>query len=174
MIQDYQLTSKQLLQMDTMTCHHPLIQGPQKGHGCLESQCHFLPLHHKPRDRGITETCFFFLKKKKRVLPCILQDNLAKRGGSSAQLGTSENPIWEERWPVAEAAGLFFAQGYHTKRSEFVNSTSRTATRFHVHFEPSHHIIDVSLIAFLFFKRNSILIGLINTGFCDYEYFKPL
>lgn len=75
-----------------------------------------------------------------------------------------KNPIWEKRWPVAEAAGLFFAQGYRAKRSECVK----------MHFEPSHHIIDVSLIAFFFFKRNSILIGLINTVFCDYEYFKPL
>lgn len=145
MIQDYQLMSKQLLQMDNTTCHHLLIQGPQQGLGCLKSLCHFLPLSHKPPSgvRGDYWNINFF---KKSVLPCILQDSLQKCERSLAQLGASEGPIWEKRWSVAKAAGLFFAQGYCAKRRECIKTKSCTATLFYMHFEPSHHTIDVSLI----------------------------
>lgn len=48
MIQDYQLMSKQLLQVDSMRYHRLLTQGPQKGHGCSESPCRSLPLSYNP------------------------------------------------------------------------------------------------------------------------------
>lgn len=144
--------SKQLLQMDNTMCHHPLIQGPQKGHGCSKSLCRSLPLNHKPPSgvRGDFWNITYFFKKC--VLPCILQDSLQKCERSLAQLGTSENPVWEKRWSFAKAAGLFFAQGYCAKRRDCIKTTSCTATLFHKHFEPSYPTIDVTINSFLFFS----------------------
>lgn len=52
---------------------------------------------------------------------------------------------------------------------ECIGIKSCTVTLFHMHFEPSHHTIDVSLIvSSCFFRRNSILIGFIDANhFCD-------
>lgn len=80
------------------------------------------------------------------MLPCILQDDLQKCERSFGQVGTSEVPIWEKRSPVARAAGPFFAQSHCAKRRECIKSKSCTAALFHMHFEPSHQTIDVSLI----------------------------
>lgn len=144
MIHHYQLMSKQFLQMDnTTTCHHPLIQGPQTGHGCLRSLCHFLVLKSPASFRARGDYWHLIHFSRKCVLPCILQDSLQK---SLGQLGTHEGPSWEERWSVAKAAGLFFAQGYCANRRECIKRRSCTATLLHMHFEPSYHTIDVSLI----------------------------
>lgn len=166
MIQDYQLMSKQLLQMDNTMCHHPLIQGPQKGHGCLKSLCLFLPLSHKPPSgvRGdYWNTTYFF---KKCVLPCILQDSLQK--------------MWKifsttrKKWKSHLGKEMICCKGCRT-----ILCTRLLCEEDGMHKEyvlrchplpyalwaiPSYYWCFINSFIFYFFRRNNILIGFIDTN----------